>query len=504
LRNEITIHRQLEHGNICMLHEVFETPSHIILVMEYAKGERLIDYVIEHSPLPEKEAMIIMKEMLEGLMHLHSMDILHRDLKLENIMLHKEKRDSERITLKLIDFGLSVKSNNIELFKRSGTPGYVAPEVLLAESYDMLVDIFSAGVILFTMLSGRSPFVGPDRATVLKLNKRCEYTFKPKHWDNKSSNAKDIVRRMMEGNVEKRLTAKEALNHRWFSLILPAGYNSLTLQTMPKSLMSNRSLSPSPNLQQDPMVIERSMEKSRTALIENAINIPVRSDQRKLSAASQSNRSNSIQIEDGLPSVANGQNFQKQKSNLLQIPQQFQQMASLDGTDEDNKSDIDGGTFNEMMNRGSLRSFYKLNSELITEEQQTFVSDRMATMSRNSIIEHNPGFDTTPVPDAQTDLLEVPGETTDVRTRVKSLGALDKEAKSPFIKRKSRDISNQEVGFTISYVDADKNPIIKKQSCDITEAFDETASEIPSSGLRETDSMKASMVYIKMTASKQF
>jgi len=308
----------------------------------------------------------------------------------------------------------------------------------------------------------------------------------------------------MEGNVEKRLTAKEALNHRWFSLILPAGYNSLTLQTMPKSLMSNRSLSPSPNLQQDPMVIERSMEKSRTALIENAINIPARSDQRKLSAASQSNRSNSIQIEDGLPSVANGQNFQKQKSNLLQIPQQFQQMASLDGTDEDNKSDIDGGTFNEMMNRGSLRSFYKLNSELITEEQQTFVSDRMATMSRNSIIEHNPGFDTTPVPDAQTDLLEVPGETTDVRTRVKSLGALDKEAKSPFIKRKSRDISNQEVGFTISYVDADKNSIIKKQSCDITEAFDETASEIPSSGLRETDSMKASMVYIKMTASKQF
>jgi len=134
-----------------MLHEVFETPSHIILVMEYAKGERLIDYVIEHSPLPEKEAMIIMKELLEGLVHLHSLDILHRDLKLENIMMYKEKKDSERITLKLIDFGLSVKSNNIELFKRSGTPGYVAPEVLLAETYDTLVDVFSAGVILFTM-----------------------------------------------------------------------------------------------------------------------------------------------------------------------------------------------------------------------------------------------------------------------------------------------------------------------------------------------------------------
>lgn len=152
-----------------------------------------------------------------------------------------------------------------------------------------------------------------------------------------------------------------------------------------------------------------------------------------------------------------------------------------------------------------MRSFYKLGSDVISEDPQaTANSERFVTMSRNSILEHNPNFDPTPVPDAQTDLLEVPGETTDVRTRVKSLGNLDKEGKSPFIRSRSKDISNQDVNYVISYIDTDKKPIEKKQSCDVTEAFDETASTIPSSGLRETDSMKASMVYIKMTASKQF
>jgi len=122
----------------------------------------------------------------------------------------------------------------------------------------------------------------------------------------------------------------------------------------------------------------------------------------------------------------------------------------------------------------------------------------MATLSRNSIADHNPAVD------QNTDLLEVPGETTDVRTRVKSLGNLDKEGKSPFIKRKSRDISHQDVGFVISYIDTDKNDK-KKESCDLTtEALEEKTSVIPLSSIRESDSMKASMCYIKMTTSKQF
>ncbi len=148
--NELRIHRQLEHGNICRLHEAYETPSHIILVMEYAKGERLIDYVVSNSPLKEKECMRIMKELLETIIYLHSLHIIHRDIKLENILIDKDEQN-DRINLRLIDFGLSVTTDNIEFFKRSGTPGYVAPEVLIADTYDTQIDIFSLGVILFTM-----------------------------------------------------------------------------------------------------------------------------------------------------------------------------------------------------------------------------------------------------------------------------------------------------------------------------------------------------------------
>jgi len=120
--------------------------------------------------------------------------------------------------------------------------------------------------------------------------------------------------------------------------------------------MSNRSLSPNP---QDPTQLkstERSIEKSRTTLEHQP------SEQRKISSALPSNRSNSIQIEDGLPPSKIGENFQKQKSNLLQIPQQFMNLSSLDGTDEDNKSEMDGGTYAEMMNKVTFcNHFYSKN-----------------------------------------------------------------------------------------------------------------------------------------------
>jgi len=119
--------------------------------MEYAKGERLIDYVVNNSPLKEKECMRIMKELLETIIYLHSLNIIHRDIKLENILIDKDDSQTERLNIRLIDFGLSVTTDNIDFFKRSGTPGYVAPEVLTADTYGTQIDVFSLGVILFTM-----------------------------------------------------------------------------------------------------------------------------------------------------------------------------------------------------------------------------------------------------------------------------------------------------------------------------------------------------------------
>lgn len=151
LKNEINIHRQLEHENICRFHGVFDSPTHLIILMEYGKGQRLLDYVIANSPLPEKEALTIIKELMEAVAYLHNHKILHRDIKLENVVFEKDSGEPEKMSVKLIDFGLSVTSDNIELFKKSGTPGYVAPEVLIADTYGTQVDVFSLGVILYTM-----------------------------------------------------------------------------------------------------------------------------------------------------------------------------------------------------------------------------------------------------------------------------------------------------------------------------------------------------------------
>lgn len=119
--------------------------------MEYAKGERLINYVIDNAPLPEKQAKVLFKDLLEAVGYIHTLGIIHRDIKLENVMINPPQSESERPVIKLIDFGLSATVDNIELFKRSGTPGYVAPEVLLEDTYDTQADVFSLGVILFTM-----------------------------------------------------------------------------------------------------------------------------------------------------------------------------------------------------------------------------------------------------------------------------------------------------------------------------------------------------------------
>ena len=118
--------------------------------MEYVPGRRLLDYVIDFSPISEKKSIPLMKQLFDATIYLHSQGIIHRDIKLENMMISGE-RGSEKLTLKILDFGLAAMENDIEFLKKSGTPGYVAPEILVSDVYGVKVDVFSLGVILFTM-----------------------------------------------------------------------------------------------------------------------------------------------------------------------------------------------------------------------------------------------------------------------------------------------------------------------------------------------------------------
>lgn len=145
--------------------EIHESKNSIYLVIELLEGGELFSHISSKKALNVKSIHRIMKCLLEGLAYLDSKGIMHRDLKPENMIL-KEKGDLEENTLKIVDFGLSSYCNMDEyLFKRCGTPGYVAPEIINSSSKENVkftpkVDIFSAGVIFYILVMGKSPFKG--------------------------------------------------------------------------------------------------------------------------------------------------------------------------------------------------------------------------------------------------------------------------------------------------------------------------------------------------------
>lgn len=148
LINEINIMRKLNHPNIINLYEIYEGDYHVYLVLELLKGGELFDHIIKKGHYTEKDASIIIRKLLWALEYIHEKGIMHRDIKPENLIL----KDEDGVDIKLADFGLSEKENKKDLlFKRCGTPGYVAPEVLEDKKYDHKCDIYSAGVILYIL-----------------------------------------------------------------------------------------------------------------------------------------------------------------------------------------------------------------------------------------------------------------------------------------------------------------------------------------------------------------
>jgi len=389
LRNEVVIQRKLEHENIVRLYEIYETEAKVIIVMEYVQGRRLLDYVIEHSPISEKKSIPLMKQIVDATIYIHSFGIIHRDIKLENMMIVNERgKGDDKPIIKLLDFGLAVYEDNIEFLKKSGTPGYVAPEILTSETYDNKVDVFSIGVILYTMLSGRSPFVGPDRKTVLILNKRCEIVFRGRYWNNKSINAKDLVKKVMEADPNRRIGAKQILEHPWLTLVYLNGVQPLV--NIPKIMnVSNshifaagtiRLKSSNPNLNTprsrkksaSETTFENSQSQNTRPGLPGLPGIPVhdRNDRRKSSTV-DTGRSVSVKNFEGRTRVGS------YHQNFLQIPVQTpthnpNQAPIISAWAEADKLDI--SSLEDGLNRNSIRTFYKVSSSSNYESNNTMRS----------------------------------------------------------------------------------------------------------------------------------
>ena len=157
----------------------------------------------------------IIYQILQGLKYLHSYGIVHRDLKLENVMMTNNSSQAEP---KLVDFGLSKMIGPNELAQEPfGTLGYVAPEVLESKLYTGQCDIWSIGCITHALISGALPFDNPDRDELIRITCYAPFEFKDPIWNEISPECRDLVERLLIKCPQNRITLEQTLNHEWFS-----------------------------------------------------------------------------------------------------------------------------------------------------------------------------------------------------------------------------------------------------------------------------------------------
>ena len=194
-------------NNIVKVFETYETKKHYCIVMEYICAGDLLSYIKKRGKLTEQVAKFIFKQIVLTLQYIHNHNIVHRDIKLDNILIDLDNN------IKICDFGVSkIIKNNESMIEQCGTPAYIAPEILLNRGYEGFgVDIWSAGVVLYAMLSGTVPFKGNNIKDLHDLIIKGEYS----PIKDISKNASHLIKSILEVDPKKRITTKDILVHPW-------------------------------------------------------------------------------------------------------------------------------------------------------------------------------------------------------------------------------------------------------------------------------------------------
>ncbi|MCL7041630.1 hypothetical protein MKW94_018837 [Papaver nudicaule] len=221
VQREIINHRSLRHPNIVQFKQVLLTPTHLAILMEYAAGGELFERICSAGRFSEDEARFFFQQLISGVSYCHSMQICHRDLKLENTLL--DGNPTPR--LKICDFGYS-KSAILHSQPKStvGTPAYIAPEVLSRKEYDgKTADVWSAGVTLYVMLVGAYPFEDPEDPRNFKktIGRIMSVTYTIPDYVRVSAECRHLLSQIFYANPSKRISLAEIKRHPWFLKNLP-------------------------------------------------------------------------------------------------------------------------------------------------------------------------------------------------------------------------------------------------------------------------------------------
>ena len=213
VENEVKLLSEMSHHNVYRMWDVFNESNFYVIVSEYLSGGTLLEKILQKQYYSEANARKAMTFLLSAVQHCHSMKIVHRDLRLANIMLASYDDDTY---VKLIDFEFATKAASDQcLLTQCGTPLYIAPEILQGTPYGSKVDVWSLGVICYCMLAGYFPFMSHDQKTLYRLIKKGKFTFQTEYWGQISLEARQFIECLLDTNPDKRYSAVQALDHAW-------------------------------------------------------------------------------------------------------------------------------------------------------------------------------------------------------------------------------------------------------------------------------------------------
>ncbi|KAK6863845.1 hypothetical protein PG990_006714 [Apiospora arundinis] len=214
--DELDMLQRLKHPSIVRFVDWFESRDKYYIVTELATGGELFDRICEQGKFTEKDASQTIKQVLGAVDYLHRNNVVHRDLKPENLLYLSKSPDSDLV---LADFGIAkmLDTKDEVLTTMAGSFGYAAPEVMLKKGHGKPVDMWSMGVITYTLLCGYSPFRSENLQDLIDECSNAQVVFHERYWKDVSQDAKDFIMHLLQPEAENRWTSQQALDHIWLS-----------------------------------------------------------------------------------------------------------------------------------------------------------------------------------------------------------------------------------------------------------------------------------------------